>query len=453
MIDNLTSHVEDYHQCFLNETSDGHELCKYYINGLIKTEHNKRNIERINEEIEMSGDSYQKVQQFITDSPWSSEKVIGLIAQNTSDLYAGQPDYCYSDVGYIIDESAHLKKGDHSVGVARQYAGVVGKVDNCQVGVYSSLVWKCHSTLIDCRLYIPESWTKDKDRCEKAGMPLEARIFKTKQELALDMIKAAMFSGIDFGWVGGDGFYGHGQKLSNNIENMGLQFLLDVHSNQMIYKFKPEFSVSEKENEADQKPKKIQTDVDPITVKKYASQLTSFEWRRITVRDATKGPLTLSVHAKRVWILDEENNCFKERTLVISRNLSDNKIKYSLSNMDLSKTRIERLAYMQAQRYWVERAFQEAKSELGMSDYQIRKWNGWHHHMALVMMALSFIVKERIKNKIEYPLLSCRDVRLMIIALLIKDENLIEKRISQMEYRHKQRCKDIERQHRVAESG
>jgi len=120
MLNNLSSHLEDYHECFINETSDGHELCNHYITGLIKTEHGKRNIERINEEIEMPGDSYQRVQQFITDSPWSSEKVIGLVAQNTSDLYADQPDYCFSDVGYIIDESAHLKKGDHSVGVARQ---------------------------------------------------------------------------------------------------------------------------------------------------------------------------------------------------------------------------------------------------------------------------------------------------------------------------------------------
>jgi len=301
-------------------------------------------------------------------------------------------------------------------------------------------------------LYLPESWTKDQDRCEKAGIPFEARIFNTKQELALDMIKAALSAGVDFGWIGGDGFYGHGQKLSNAIENMGLPFLFEVHSNQMIYKIKPDCSVS-KECDPTHKPKKLQTDIDPTTVKKYASQLTKFEWHRMTVRNAVKGPLTLSIHARRVWIWDEDNDCFKERVLVISRNLSDNKIKYSLSNMDLSKARIERLAYMQAQRYWVERAFQEAKSELGMSDYQVRKWNGWHHHMALVIWSLSFIVKERIKNKTEYPLLSCRDVRLMIIALLIKDENLIEKRISQMEYRHEQRQKDIERRYMGAQSG
>ncbi|CAK0755321.1 hypothetical protein CCP4SC76_2600004 [Gammaproteobacteria bacterium] len=243
MLDNLSDHLEDYHECFKSETSDGHELCKSYITGLINTESGKRNLERINEEVEISGDSYQRVQQFITDSPWSSEKVIGQVAQDASSLYSDQPDYCYNDVGYIIDESAHLKKGNNSVGVSRQYAGVAGKVDNCQVGVYASLAWKSHSSLINCRLYLPESWTNDPDRCEKAGIPSEARFFKTKLALALDMIKADMAAGVEFGWVGGDSVYGHGHELGNAIENMGLTFIFDVHCDQVIYKIQPNISV------------------------------------------------------------------------------------------------------------------------------------------------------------------------------------------------------------------
>ena len=116
-----------------------------------------------------------------------------------------------------------------------------------------------------------------------------------------------------------------------------------------------------------------------------------------------------------------------------------------MSNADYLTTPTDRFAYLQAQRYWVERAFQEAKSELGMSDYQVRKWNAWHHHMALVMLSLSFLVKERILNKIDYPLLSCRDIRLMIIALLLNDPSAVERRIAQLESRHEQRRKDIER--------
>lgn len=449
MINHLTGHLEDYLGHFHNETSDGNELCRSYITGLLKTESGKRNIERINEEIEMPGDSYQQLQQFITDSPWSSEAVISAVARNTSDLYSAQPDYRSRNVGYIIDESAHLKKGRHSVGVDRQYAGVIGKVDNCQTGVYVSLVCGSHSTLINCRLFLPESWTSNPERCEKAGIPPEARVFKTKLQLALDMIKADIAAGVEFGWVGGDGLYGHGAELRDAIETMGLTFVFDVHCDQMIYETEPTILVPERLSGPGRRPTKRQADLDAVKVKWYASHLTAAEWRKVTIRDAVKGPLTLSIHAQRVWVWDGHSDFAKARVLVISRNLADNKIKYSLSNVDLENTPIERLAYMQAQRYWVERAFQDGKSELGMSDYQVRKWTAWHHHMALVMLALSFIVKERITFKIEYPLLSCRDVRLMIIALLNKDPVLIEKRIEQMKYRHEQRRDDIERHYKV----
>lgn len=185
-LDYLTSYLGDYHRYFETETADGHELCRAYIAGLIKTEAGKRNMERINEEIEMAGGSYQRIQQFITDSPWSARDVITALALNCSDLYANQPNYRSRDVGYIIDESAHRKKEKQSVGVARQYAGVIGKVDNCQVGVYTSLVWQSHSTLINCRLFLPQSWTNESARCDQAGIPTDARHFKSKPELALD---------------------------------------------------------------------------------------------------------------------------------------------------------------------------------------------------------------------------------------------------------------------------
>ena len=406
-------------------------------------------MERMNEELELSGDGYQRVQQFITNSTWSAPNLIGEIALNTSDLYASENDYRRCDVGYIIDESAHIKKGKNSVGVARQYAGVIGKLENCQVGVYVSLAWHSHSTLINERLFLPESWTSDPKRCEKAGVPEEKRTFKTKLDLALEMVKADVEAGVEFGWIGGDGLYGHGFELGNSLDNMGLTFLLDVHCNQRIYPKKPHLSVPESTSKRGAKPTKLRADSDPIRVDLYAQQLPSYKWQTVTVRDGTKGPLMLSMHAARVWLWDGKLNALTERVLVISRNQSDNKIKYSLSNADYLATSIQRFAYMQAQRYWVERAFQEAKSELGMSDYQVRKWNAWHHHMALVMLSLSFIVKERMLYKDDCPLLSCRDIRLMIIAMLRNDPADVDKKIAQMEIRHKQRRGDINRYYKA----
>ena len=183
----------------------------------------------------------------------------------------------------------------------------------------------------------------------------------------------------------------------------------------------------------------------PIAVNAYQDGLSECDWQEVEGRDPTKGVLTLSMHVRQVWVWDGHALQARRWTLVISRNKGEHKIKYSLSTADVETTPLERFGYMQAQRYWVERSLQDAKSELGMSDYQVRKCTGWYHHMALVILALSFIVRERLLNRNEYPLLSCRDVRILIIALLSKDKQLVDKRLQQMQARHTQRQKNIQR--------
>lgn len=165
----------------------------------------------------------------------------------------------------------------------------------------------------------------------------------------------------------------------------------------------------------------------------------------MTVRETTKGLLTLSMHLKRVWGWDKEELRAWCWTLVISRNKAENTLKYRLSHADAETTPLQQFASRQAQRYWVERAFQGAKSEIGLSDDQVRKWTGWYHHMALVILATSFRVRERLLNRNDYPLLRCRDVRLLIITLLTKEKQLVDKRLKQMQTRHTQREKDMQR--------
>jgi len=140
---------------------------------------------------------------------------------------------------YIIDETAHLKKGTKSAGVARQYAGVVGKTDNCQVCVCTNLVWQNHNSLVNTRLFLPKVWTEDQIRCDIAGIPEDKRDYKTKPQLALEMLKADVETNIKFGWVGGDGLYGHGYALSNSVDDLGLTFLFDIHNDQPVYLEEP----------------------------------------------------------------------------------------------------------------------------------------------------------------------------------------------------------------------
>ena len=404
-------------------------------------------MERMLEEVEVDGlgDGYQQVQQFISDSTWDSGALMSSVACQISADYSCQPTYQVQDVGYIIDESAHLKKGKHSVGVARQYAGVIGKVDNCQVGVYTSLVWQTRTSLMNARLYLPECWTEDAARCEKAGIPPTDRVHKTKPQLALDMLKADMAVGVQFGWVGGDGLYGHGYELSYAVDDLGLTFLFDVHCDQSVYLEEPEIRVPEKMPGRGRTPTLPRTAAQSVTVKTYQEGLGEGAWQAVEVRDTVKGVLTLDIHVRPVWVWDGKELQARRRTLVISRNKAENKLKYSLSNADCARTPIKRFAYRQAQRYWVERSLQDAKSELGMSDYQVRKWQGWHHHMAIVILAMSFLLRERMRHQDDYPLLSCRDVRILMIALLTHDRALINKRLQQMKKRHKQRYKDIQR--------
>lgn len=388
------------------ETRDTSALAECYISGLLQTEWGKGNIERMLEEVEIDdeGDSYQQGQQFLTDSPWDAIEVREQVAGETSSLDASQSRYQEHEGGYIIDASAHLKKGTRSVGVARQYAGVIGKVDNGQVGVYASLVWHSQTSLLNTRRYLPECWTEDEKRGEQAGIPKANRLHKTKPQLALEMLKADMAAGVRFGWVGGDGLYGHGDELSYAIDALGLTFLFDVHSDQAVYWEEPEIFVPEKRPGRGRMPTRPRTDAQPTTVNAYQEGLREEDWQEVTVRDPTKGGLTLSMHVRRVWVWDKQELQARCWTLVISRNTADHRLKYRLSNADVETTPSERFASMQAQRYWVERSFQDAKSELGMSDAQVRKWKGWYHHMALVMLAMSFIVRERLLNRIDYPL-------------------------------------------------
>jgi SRSO17 transposase len=438
--------LEDYADMLKTGTRDTSNLAEVYISGIPDTERGKGNIERILEEIEVGGgDGYQQIQQSVSDSTWDPFALMTSVACHISDFYARQTGYDIRDVGYIIDESAHLKKGKQSVGVARQYAGVIGKVDNCQVGVYASLVNQTRTGLSNARLYLPECWTEDDAKCEKAGIPITARTHKTKPQLALEMLRADIDAGIRFGWVGGDGLYGHGYELSHAIDDLGLTFLSDVHCDQTVYLTEPEIAVPEKKPGRGRTPTLPRAEALPINVGTYQERLGEAAWQEVKVRDTAKGFPEADIHVREVWVWDGKEHRARRRVLVIIRNKTNKKLRYSLSNAELPATSSERLAYMQAQRYWVERSFQDAKSEIGMSDYQVRKWQGWHHHMALIILAMSFLLQERIRHQDDYPLLSCRDVRILIIALLTNDRNLTEKRFRQMTERHKQRYKDIQR--------
>ena len=408
-------------------------------------------MERIEEE--MGDIEYHQYQHFISNSPWDHQAVLGRVRDDANTVMGRERQKHGKPTGLLIDESAHLKRGKKSVGVARQYAGVIGKVDNCQVGVYASLCTGTRCCMIDERLYLPQSWVSDKHRCKQAGIPEESRVFKTKPQLALEMIDTAIAEGVEFDWVGGDGLYGNTYELAKGLDEHKLLFVLDIHKDQHVFLTEPTIAIPARGGSKGRPPTRLKADVPSLRVDQYAAGLSHSQWQKVPIRKTTKGWLKAWIHIKEVWVWDGEEKAGRKRTLIIRKSIPQNngpaEIKYSLSNGNINDYSIEEFAYFQAQRYWVERDLQNGKSELGMSDYQVRKWLGWHHHHAIVFMAMLFMLQERIDHEIEYPLMSLRDARILITTLIaqtmIQNQPDMLRELQLMKKRHLKRKIDIDR--------
>ena len=219
-------------------------------------------MERMEEEIPES--EYRAYQHFITNSKWDHQKVLSKVSVDTSDLMKLNKEGSQKPTGCIIDESSHLKKGEKSAGVSKQYAGTIGKVDNCQVGVYASLVNDIGAGLVNERLFLPEVWANDKERCEEAGIPESYRNHKTKPQLALDMIDELISQGVEFDWVGGDGLYGHNSELREGLDTRNLLYVLNVHKDEKVFLSYPEFSIPKKSGRRGRSPKIAKPNIEPV---------------------------------------------------------------------------------------------------------------------------------------------------------------------------------------------
>ena len=396
----------------------------------------RKNIERM---IEVVPDSnYQSLQHFVSHSPWESRPVMDQVALDADRLFEGT-----QDVGLIIDETSFPKAGKKSVAVHRQWCGTLGKVDNCQVGVFTSLVRGSSAALVDGRLYVPKDWTDNSERCRKAGIP-DDLVFKSKSQLALDSVQHLRDLGIRFSWVGVDGGYGKEPHFLSTLDDWGELFVADVHKDQAIYLEDPALYVPERKAVKGRTPTRYTSDLTTIEVQAWTAAQPEEAWRRITTRNSTKGYLQVDILVKPVWFWNREETIARQWTLIVRREVDSREtLKYSLSNAP-ENTSAERLAFMQGQRYFVERAFQDAKGTAGMDHYQIRGWQSWNHHMSLVMMSMLFMAETRLEEKDNFPLLSCPDVATLLSTFLPRRDANIDEVFRQMEVRHKQRQASID---------
>jgi SRSO17 transposase len=334
----------------------------------------------------------QAMQQFVGQSPWQWEEVWQRLGRRmTAEL---EPDSAW-----VVDDTGFPKQGLDSVGVARQYSGTLGKTGNCQVAVSLHHVGEQGNAVLGWRLYLPESWAHDKERRKSAGVPEEV-VFKRKWELALELIDQARSWGLADRIVLADGGYGESTEFRDELEARDLRYVVGLAPNVGVWTKPPQVKIPEYKGRGAPPKKHVYGGQRPIAVKDVALQAKG--WKKVRWREGTKGWLEsrflcLRVQPshgfvdgnpphKKLWLLVEWPEEEKEPT------------KYFFADLPPSYT-LRRLVRIAKCRWKIEQDYHQLKEELGLDHYEGRNWNGWHHHVTLVMLAHAFLTLETLRSK------------------------------------------------------
>jgi SRSO17 transposase len=358
------------------------ENAHIYISGLL-SDLGRKNVESIAYRYDRDR---RALQRFIGSVPWDHQPLLEELARQIG-AELGEDD------GVIVfDPSGHKKCGNDSVGVQRQWLGRLGKVDNGQVAIYMGYASRKEHGLVDTRLYLPKQWAKDKARRKKCGVPKQVR-YQTRHEQALDMLKN---NGkyLPHSWIAGDDEMGRPSCFRRDLRALGEQYLLAVPSNTGIRDLDSPLPVY---GGRGQPPKQPFGRVDI-----WRGSLGDDAWTRIDVRDGEKGPLVVEIVKRRVVARTERSrHDFTEELLIVTRTPDGNgKIKYDyyLSNAP-ADTPLEELARVIKAEHRIEDSLKRAKSEAGLSDYEVRTWAGWYHHQTLSLIATWFLICETQRGK------------------------------------------------------
>lgn len=429
------SFIGRYGSLFRTRTRDNAAVAERYLQGLAQAE--EATFAVMATVVEQGCE--QQFQHFISNSPWRHEPVVEQIGRDADRLLGGKPTSAL-----IIDESSFVKQGEHSVGVARQWCGRLGKVDNCQVAVFAVLTDGQRHAPVDMRLYLPRRWIEDPARCDRAGIPVPARQLRSKAELALEIVRTARQRGMRFAWVGVDGGYGKEPALLRALDDAGEVFVADVHSTQMVWTEPPGLQVPPPKSARGRQPTRLRAAAAAVTVEKLVGKFRAEDWTRCLLRDSTRGPLQVDIAHRRVWLWDGAEAQARCWHLIVRREVGSPKtVKYSLSNAPADTAPLQ-LARMQGQRYWIERAFEDAKGQCGLADYQVQGWLAWHHHVTMVMLAMLFIAEQRAAHQPTLALLSPRDIVEMLKETLPRKPDGKDALAARINQRHARRQSAIE---------
>ncbi len=344
---------------------------------------------------ELTPDDYDQLHNFIASRSWDSAPLETVLASKADALVGGQGAIL------VIDDIALPKKGEHSVGVASQYAGVLGKTANCQVLVSLTLARDEVPVPLALRLFLPDEWLQKPDRCRHAGVPEACLRERSKPMIALEELDRLRALGVRFDTVVADAGYGHGAEFRQGLSDRGLAWAVGVPSTQSVYTTAVELTWPmaktgrrRKRAVASEKPSAAE------------AMLEAAPWRRITWRTGTKGPLTAEFAAVRVRVADGPPQRNRtplpgEEVWLIGERRAKGEHKYYLSNLPLDTPLCSLAARIKAR--WVcEQGHQQMKEELGLDHFEGRSWHGLHHHAVLVMIALAFLQHLRLASTPEW---------------------------------------------------
>jgi SRSO17 transposase len=357
---------------------------------------------------------HQSLHHVVAQADWDDAAVLAAVRAQVLPAIERHGPVRY----WIVDDSGFPKQGTHSVGVARQYCGQLGKQDNCQVAVSLSVANDYASLPIAYQLFLPEVWADDPARRAKVGVPETIR-FETKTTIALGQLRQALAAGVPVGILLGDAAYGDETDFRVGVTDLGLRYVLGVRPGTSIWAPGTGPLPPAPWSGRGRIPTRLRRDAEhqPVTLKALAISLPTWAWRKVTWREGSQGKLSSRFAAVRVRPAHRDtqrSEPWPEEWLLIEWPEGDAEpAKYWFSNLP-RRTSLKRLVKVAKARWWIERDYQELKQELGLGHYEGRNWRGFHHHASLCIAAYGFLIAERclfppqrqfIRRRIETPAL------------------------------------------------
>ena len=338
---------------------------------------------------------HQSLHHVVAQADWDDAALLAAVRAQVLPALERHGPVAY----WIVDDSGFPKQGTHSVGVARQYCGQLGKQDNCQVAVSLSVANDHASLPIAYQLFLPQIWADDPARRAKAGVPDTIR-FETKTAIALGQLRQALAACVPVGILLGDAAYGDETAFRVGVADLGLRYVLGVRSGTSVWAPGTGPLPPLPWSGRGRRPTRLRRDAEnqPVTLKALALSLPAQAWRRVTWREGTQGELSSRFAAVRVRPAHRDTQRtepWPEEWLLIEWPVGDAEpTKYWVSNLS-RRSSLKRLVRVAKARWWIERNYQELKQELGLGHYEGRNWRGFHHHASLCIAAYGFLIAER----------------------------------------------------------